>query len=132
MRRYINIMGNGHKKVSASALLLVATSTVMACSQPDTSVSNSTQTEPTLATKSAQIEQPQPQMMSVSANSGTGSTILQNVSATVYKDANCGCCKECRHAEGHGLSATAQDVTDLSLFKERYGVRNKCVLYRHY
>ena len=40
MRRYINIMGNGHKKVSA-LLLLVATSTVMACSQPDTSVSNS-------------------------------------------------------------------------------------------
>ena len=123
MRRYINIMGNGHKKVSASALLLVATSTVMACSQPDTSVSNSTQTEPAFATKRAQIEQPQPQMMSVSANSGTGSTILQNVSATVYKDANCGCCKEwVGYAEGHGLSATAQDVTDLSLFKERYGV----------
>jgi hypothetical protein len=62
-------------------------------------------------------------MMSVSANSGTGSTILQNVSATVYKDANCGCCKEwVGYAEGHGLSATAQDVTDLSLFKERYGV----------
>ena len=123
MRRYINIMGNGHKKVSASALLLVATSTVMACSQPDTSVSNSTQTEPAFATKSAQIEQPQPQMMSVSANSGTGSTILQNVSATVYKDANCGCCKEwVGYAEGHGLRETAQDVTYLSLFKERYGV----------
>ncbi|MGE6482278.1 DUF411 domain-containing protein, partial [Psychrobacter namhaensis] len=34
-----------------------------------------------------------------------------------------GCCKEwVGYAEGHGLSATAQDVTDLSLFKERYGV----------
>jgi len=123
MRRYINIMVNGHKKVSASALLLVATSTVMACSQPDASVSNSTQTEPALATQSAPIEQPQSQMMSVSANSAAGSTILQNVSATVYKDANCGCCKEwVGYAEGHGLSATAQDVADLSLFKDRYSV----------
>lgn len=123
MRRYINIMVNGHKKVSASALLLVATSTVMACSQPDASVSNSTQTEPAIATQSASIEQPQLQMMSVSTNSGTQSTILQNVSATVYKDANCGCCKEwVGYAEGHGLNATAHNVEDLSLFKERYSV----------
>jgi len=121
MRRYINIVVNGHKKISASALLLVATSTLTACSQPDASVSNSTQTEPALATQSAPIEQSQ--MMSVSTNLGTQSTILQNVSATVYKDANCGCCKEwVGYAEGHGLGATAQDVTDLSLFKDRYGV----------
>jgi len=121
MRRYINIVVNGHKKISASALLLVATTTLTACSQPDASVSNSTQTEPALATQSAPIEQSQ--MMSVSTNLGTQSTILQNVSATVYKDANCGCCKEwVGYAEGHGLGATAQDVTDLSLFKDRYGV----------
>ncbi|MGO2226243.1 MAG: DUF411 domain-containing protein, partial [Psychrobacter celer] len=51
------------------------------------------------------------------------STILQNVSATVYKDANCGCCKEwIGHAEDHGMTANGQDVSDLAVFKQRYGV----------
>ncbi len=123
MRRYINIMVNGHKKVSASALLLVATSTVMACSQSNTNVSNSAQTEPKLAAQNAQLEQPKAQMMSVSTNSDTGSTILKNVSATVYKDANCGCCKQwVGYAQNNGLSATVHDVEDVSLFKDRYGV----------
>lgn len=123
MRRYINIMVNGHKKVSTSAFLLVATSTVMACSQPNASVSNSAQTEPKLAIQSAQLEQPKAQMMSVSTDSNTWSTILKNVSATVYKDANCGCCKQwVGYAQNHGLSATVHDVEDVSLFKDRYGV----------
>ncbi|WP_435979992.1 DUF411 domain-containing protein [Psychrobacter sp. DM4] len=123
MRRYTNTVANGYKKVSASALLLVATLTLTACSQPDTSVSNSTQPEPMLATQSAQSEQLQAQTSPISTNLGTQPTILQNVSATVYKDANCGCCKEwVSHAEDSGLSATAQDVADVSLFKDRYSV----------
>ncbi len=123
MRRDRNVMVNGHKKVSVLTLLLVATSSLVACSQSDTSVANSTPTEPALATQSAQIAEPQAQMTSVSAHADTQSTLLQNVSATVYKDVNCGCCKEwVGYAESHGLSAATQHPEDLSLFKDRYGV----------
>ena len=53
----------------------------------------------------------------------TQSTLLKNVSATVYKDPNCGCCKDwVSYAKDNGLSATTQHPKDLSLFKDRYGV----------
>ncbi|WGV14397.1 DUF411 domain-containing protein [Psychrobacter maritimus] len=51
------------------------------------------------------------------------SDLLKNVSATVYKDVNCGCCKDwIEYAQNHGLTATSQHPKDLSLFKDRYGV----------
>ncbi|WP_435951063.1 DUF411 domain-containing protein [Psychrobacter sp. DM8] len=107
-----------------SLVLLVAASTLIACSEPDVNATDVTSaTEPSTVTQLAQSQQPKAQMMPVSAPSTSQSSILQNVSATVYKDANCGCCKEwIGHAEGHGLSATAHDVDDLSLFKDRYSV----------
>lgn len=56
-------------------------------------------------------------------SSDSNSALLKNASATVYKDANCGCCKEwISHAEHHGMTAAGQDVADLAVFKERYGV----------
>ena len=49
--------------------------------------------------------------------------LLKNISATVYKDVNCGCCKDwISHAEDSGLGTTAHDVADVALFKDRYGV----------
>ncbi len=107
-----------------SLVLLAAISTLLACSEPDVNASDTTSaTKPPVVTQPAQTEQPKTQMTSVSAHSETQSSILQNVSATVYKDANCGCCKEwISHIEDNGLNATAHDVEEMSLFKDRYSV----------
>ena len=102
-------------KLLRSTLLLLAASTLFACGQADNidavnaSDSSSTQNQ---STATMAVAKPNPEL-------------LKNVSATVYKDANCGCCKEwISHAEDNGLSASAKDVADISLFKERYGVPN--------
>src|SRR5699024_2594888 len=100
-------------------LVLLAASSLFACSQPSSGVSDANTTSVTTENATA-----------ISAHMMTRSVskpdLLKNVSATVYKDANCGCCKEwISHAEDNGLSATAQDVTDLAVFKERYSVPNE-------
>ena len=134
MRRYTNIFLNEHNRVSGRVLSAIAvlplSLTLAACSQPsptavDTkpATESSTTTQIVQTNQSKQSEQSQAQMMPVSAHSKTQSTILQNVSATVYKDANCGCCKEwVGYAQSNGLNATAHDVEDMSLFKDRYSV----------
>ena len=129
MRRYTNRFINEHNLISGrvlSAIVVLPLSlTIAACSQPNATTADSKPaTEPTTATqKTALVEQPQAGIIPVSAHSDTQSTILRNVSATVYKDANCGCCKEwVGHAEDNGLSAAVHDVADVSLFKDRYGV----------
>lgn len=102
-----------------STLVLLAASSLFACSQPSSGVSDANTTSVTTENATA-----------ISAHMMTRSVskpdLLKNVSATVYKDANCGCCKEwISHAEDNGLSATAQDVADLAVFKERYSVPNE-------
>ena len=43
--------------------------------------------------------------------------------ATVYKDANCGCCKKwVAHMEQAGWKVTAHDVPDVDVYKKKYGV----------
>ena len=126
MRHYTHVLSNGHSWLSGRVLLLVVTSslslTLAACSQSNTSGSDSQPVKvEQSATQNAQVQNESSAPTNAPVNSS--SSLLKNVSATVYKDANCGCCKEwVGYAEGHGLSAAAQDVTDLSLFKERYGV----------
>ena len=125
MRRYTNIFSSEHNRLSGRVLLVMMTSSLLlaACSQPNAAADSTPATEPTTATQTAQTEQPKAEIMPVSAHSDTQPTILKNISVTVYKDANCGCCKEwVGYAEGHGLNATAQNVEDVSLFKERYSV----------
>ncbi|MBI0427562.1 DUF411 domain-containing protein [Psychrobacter sp. NG27] len=129
MRRYTNRFINAHHQISGRMLSAIAvlplSLTIAACSQPNATTADSTPaTEPSVTTQKATlVEQPQAEIIPASAHSDTQSTILRSVSATVYKDANCGCCKEwVGYAEGHGLNATAQNVEDLSLFKERYSV----------
>jgi hypothetical protein len=126
MRRYTHVFSNGHNWLSGRVLLLMATSslslTLAACSQSNTSVSDSqsVQAEPA-AVQNVQVQNEKSAPVITPVNNQ--SSLLKNVSATVYKDANCGCCKEwVGYAEGHGLNATAQNVEDVSLFKERYSV----------
>lgn len=131
MRRYTHVFSNGHNWLSGRVLLLMATSslslTLAACSQSNTSVSDSqsVQAEPA-AVQTLQVQEDKPASVNTPSKNQSEllkSSLLKNVSATVYKDANCGCCKEwVGYAEGNGLNATAHNVEDLSLFKERYGV----------
>lgn len=108
-------------KYLTNALIVLAASTLFACSQPETGAtdSNAIKPEPPVIAVTAS-EIPTTPTINIPENH---SNLLKNVSATVYKDANCGCCKDwISHAESHGLTATAKDVTDLALFKDRYGV----------
>lgn len=42
----------------------------------------------------------------------------------VYKDPDCGCCKEwVKHLEANGFKVETMDMPDLSLLKEKYGVK---------
>lgn len=136
MRHDAHVFSNGHHWLSGRVLLLMAITalplTLAACSQTNTSTSDAkpdqsaaiaTQTvqEAEVATQAVQAQKAEvaPIMTPVT----TQSTLLKNVSATVYKDPNCGCCKDwVSYAEGHGVDANTQHPKDLSLFKERYGV----------
>ena len=126
MRHYTHVLSNGHSWLSGRVLLLVVTSslslTLAACSQSNTSGSDSQPVKvEQSATQNAQVQNESSAPTNAPVNSS--SSLLKNVSATVYKDANCGCCKEwVGYAKNNGLSATTHDVEDLSLFKERYGV----------
>ena len=43
--------------------------------------------------------------------------------ATVYKDAQCGCCKKwVEHMQKNGWTVTAHDVPDVGVYKKKYGV----------
>lgn len=127
MRRYKDTFFNGQNRLSSRVLLLIATSslslTLAACSQANTSAADaqSVKAEPFANAQNLQGQNDKP--APINAPLINKSELLKNVSATVYKDANCGCCKEwVGYAEGQGLNATTQHPEDLSLFKDRYGV----------
>ena len=109
------------------AVVLLAVTSLFACSQPDSSVSDTSITSAStedvaVASKTAELNVINAPMMISASNPD----LLKNVSATVYKDPHCGCCKEwISHAEDNGLSATAHDVEDVSVVKERYSVPNE-------
>ena len=111
------------KFVRGSAVLLTA-AILSACGQSDSNASNASPSTANAANASSgEANAIQSKQTVTPANN---LDLLKNVSATVYKDANCGCCKEwISHAEDNGLSATAQDVADLAVFKERYSVPNE-------
>ena len=112
-----------------STLLSLAASSLFACSQPSSGVSDANTTSVTTENATAitlKEDEPNAKSAHMMTRSVSKPDLLKNVSATVYKDANCGCCKEwISHAEDNGLSATAQDVADLAVFKERYSVPNE-------
>ena len=89
-----------------------------ACAQSDNTGDLSVDTNAKEANVEAVLE-------STAQTQASQTGILKNVSATVYKDANCGCCKEwIGHAQTHGLSSTVEHPADLSLIKDRHSVPN--------
>jgi hypothetical protein len=64
----------------------------------------------------------------VSATSATSATSAVSVASStpikVYKDPNCGCCKEwIKHLEQNGFKVEVVDMPDLSAVKTKYGVK---------
>ena len=113
------------KFVRGSAVLLTA-AILSACGQSDSNASNASPSTANAANASSGEANAIQSRQTVTETPANNPDLLKNVSATVYKDANCGCCKEwISHAEDNGLSATAQDVADLAVFKERYSVPNE-------
>ncbi|MEO5902418.1 MAG: DUF411 domain-containing protein [Gemmatimonadaceae bacterium] len=54
------------------------------------------------------------------------STVEALIPIKVYKDANCGCCKEwVKHLEANGFKVETMDMPDLSLLKQKYGVKEE-------
>ena len=94
-----------------STLLLLAASSLFACSQPSSGVSDASTTSASTEDVLAVPKTAEPNVINNSMMTSVSKPdLLKNVSATVYKDANCGCCKEwISHAEDNGLSATATD-----------------------
>ena len=134
MRHYTHVFSNGHHWLSGRVLLLVVTLslslTLAACSQSNTSASDA-QSDQSAASTTQTVQEAKittqevgkAEVAPIVTPVTTQSTLLKNVSATVYKDANCGCCKEwIGYAQSNGLNATAHDVEDMSLFKDRYSV----------
>jgi len=50
-------------------------------------------------------------------------TSMAPVAVKVYKDANCGCCKEwVKHMQKAGFAVTSEDTTDMAGLKKKLGV----------
>lgn len=114
-------------KLLRSTLVLFAASSLFSCAQSNTSASDasSVPTENSAAV-TANVAGSQPTSTSVVSTPVSNPKLLKNVSVAVYKDVNCGCCKDwISHAEDNGLGTTAHDVADVALFKDRYGVPNE-------
>ena len=110
-------------KLVHSALILLGASALFACSQPESSASTASTVKAehqAVTTKEAETHNAATSVLSTPVSNPD---LLKNISATVYKDANCGCCKDwISHAEDNGLGTTAHNVADVALFKDRYGV----------
>ena len=108
-------------KLFGALILLTVTSSLFACNDTNTTAATTAPVETATDSQNSKVQTSKTESTSSSSNSDA----LRNVSATVYKDANCGCCKEwISHAEDHGMTAEGQDVADLAVFKQRYGVPN--------
>jgi hypothetical protein len=90
-------------------ILIVALLSTVACTKEDTSADT---TRVALAPPPAQTAQ--------NAAPASSRTIK------VYKDANCGCCKEwVKHLEENGFTVEVMDMPDLSAVKTKYGVTSE-------
>ncbi len=70
---------------------------------------------------------PQAASPATTPDAGTAS-LASNAGAAipikVYKDPNCGCCKEwVKHLEANGFKVETMDMPDLSLLKQKYAVK---------
>lgn len=111
------------RRVFGSSMLFAIVATLSACSSP-----SQTETQPKVesaanAQTSAAEVAPAQANTSFTQTNQHSTPLLQGVSATVYKDANCGCCTEwISYADKAGLQSTYQHPETLSVVKDRYAV----------
>ena len=112
MIHFLNHPSKPKYKRWRSAFVLLAASSLFACGQTDIS-SNDSSAAPIDNTSIAAI------------TPVSNPDLLKNISATVYKDVNCGCCGDwIEHAQAHGLHTSAEHPQNLSALKDDYGVPN--------
>jgi hypothetical protein len=71
-------------------------------------------------------EKPAPEMTQVASAATVPATPVAGRNIKVYKDANCGCCKEwVTHLEQNGFTVEAMDMPDMSAVKTKYGVHRE-------
>ena len=110
-------------KLVHSALILLGASALFACNQPESGASTASTVKAEHQAVTTNVSETHNAVTSVLSTPTSNPELLKNISATVYKDVNCGCCKDwIEYAQNHGLTATSQHPKDLSLFKDRYGV----------
>ena len=111
-----------YSKLSVAILLVASSSALLACTEADNAKSVKSVKSVDVANAAgtnAILDEP------TAARAVANPQLLKKVSATVYKDINCGCCKEwIDHAQSNGMSTTAQHPENLALFKDRYSVPN--------
>jgi hypothetical protein len=75
-------------------------------------------------------EKPAPDMAQVASAATVPASVpaapVAGRTIKVYKDANCGCCKEwVKHLEQNGFTVEAMDMPDISAVKTKYGVNRE-------
>lgn len=103
-------------KDAKHAALIMALATIAGC-RTDSKVPESAGTS-TLAVTSA----PAASTPSAALAASNGELIP----IKVYKDPNCGCCKEwVKHLEANGFKVETMDMPDMSIVKQKYGVKSE-------
>ncbi len=102
------------KKHQRSALIIAAVFGIVGCSKastPDQSAS-------TAAVPAAAAAASDANAATLASNTG------EPIAIKVYKDSQCGCCKEwVKNLEANGFKVETMDMPDLSMIKEKYGVK---------
>jgi hypothetical protein len=98
------------------AALIVAAISTAACSREPSIDQNATGGSLTVAA----VPDGTPQAAEIAANDG------KLIPIKVYKDPNCGCCKEwVKHLAANGFKVETLDMPDMSMVKQKYGVNRE-------
>src|SRR5512141_168301 len=105
------------KKNQRSALIIAAVFGIVGCSKASTSDDQSTGSKTVAAVPAEQAN----------ASAATlASNTAEPIAIKVYKDPQCGCCKEwVKNLEANGFKVETMDMPDLSMIKEKYGVKQE-------
>ncbi len=96
--------------------MIAAAFLVAACSKAPAVNQSATSSSATVASTPAQA----PVAATLTANDG------KLIPIKVYKDPNCGCCKEwVKHLEANGFQVETMDMPDMSMVKQKYGVKQE-------
>ena len=98
----------------SAALLIAVIASIAGCSNGS----------PPAQTAAATLRVTSVPVVNKDANASLASSTAAPIPIKVYKDPNCGCCKEwVKHLEANGFKVETMDMPDLTLLKQKYGVK---------